>query len=56
MGGNQRVEQFAVGMGHALISFRKGIGVKLGNTRSEHESRIKTHLQTKEGHSSQRSG
>jgi regulator of sigma E protease len=42
-----KVEQFAVGMGHALISFRKGIGVRLGNTRKEYESRIKTHLQSK---------
>lgn len=42
-----KVEQFAVGMGHALVSFRKGIGVRLGNTRKEYESRIKTHLQAK---------
>ncbi len=39
-----KVEQFAVGMGHALVSFRKGIGVRLGNTRKEYESRITTHL------------
>lgn len=42
-----KVEQFAVGMGHALVSFRKGIGVRLGNTRKEYESRISTHLQAK---------
>src|SRR2546421_11576404 len=42
-----KVEQFAVGMGHALVSFRKGIGVRLGNTRKEYESRITTHLQAK---------
>jgi regulator of sigma E protease len=35
-----KVEQFAVGMGHALVSFRKGIGVKFGNTRAEYERRV----------------
>src|SRR5829696_8859506 len=39
-----KVEQFAVGMGHALISFRKGIGWKLGNTRAEYERRVTAHL------------
>src|SRR3954471_7664796 len=39
-----KVEQFAVGMGHALISFRKGIGVRLGNTRKEYDQRIAAHL------------
>lgn len=39
-----KVEQFAVGMGHALVSFRRGIGWKLGNTRAEYERRIKAHL------------
>jgi len=42
-----KVEQFAVGMGHALISFRKGIGVKLGNTKNEYEKRITTYLDEK---------
>jgi regulator of sigma E protease len=42
-----KVEQFAVGMGHALVSFRKGIGWKLGNTRSEYERRVKEHLAKK---------
>src|SRR3954462_7091999 len=28
-----KVEQFAVGMGHAIVSFRKGIGWRLGETR-----------------------
>lgn len=35
-----RVEQFAVGMGHALISYRKGIGVKLGSTAAEFDARV----------------
>src|SRR5258707_8448287 len=39
-----KVEQFAVGMGHALVSFRKGIGVRWGNTRAEQEKRITAHL------------
>src|SRR5258705_6560256 len=44
-----KVEQFAVGMGHALVSFRKGIGWKLGNTRAEYERRVKEHLAKKLG-------
>jgi regulator of sigma E protease len=39
-----KVEQFAVGMGHALVSFRKGIGWKLGNTKAEYEKRVIAHL------------
>src|SRR5260221_652629 len=39
-----KVEQFAVGMGHAVVSFRKGIGWKLGNTRAEYDKRITEHL------------
>lgn len=35
-----RVEQFAVGMGHAVVSYRKGIGLKLGSTRQEFEQRV----------------
>jgi regulator of sigma E protease len=44
-----KVEQFAVGMGHALVSFRKGIGLKLGNTRKQYEGRIREHLARKLG-------
>src|SRR4051812_6295860 len=35
-----RVEQFAVGMGQALISYRKGVGVKLGSTKGEYDKRV----------------
>ncbi|MGN6727756.1 MAG: site-2 protease family protein, partial [Tepidisphaeraceae bacterium] len=35
-----RVEQFAVGMGHAVFSWRKGIGFRLGNTQSEFERKV----------------
>jgi regulator of sigma E protease len=34
-----RVEQFAVGMGHALVSYRKGIGIRLGSSQTEFERR-----------------
>jgi regulator of sigma E protease len=36
-----KVEQFAVGMGHAVLSFRKGIGVRIGSTYKAVEARIK---------------
>src|SRR5688572_3174345 len=39
-----RVEQFAVGMGHAICSWRRGIGLKWGNSRAEFERRIREHL------------
>src|SRR5439155_23790791 len=39
-----RVEQFAVGFGQALISWRKGIGFKWGSTAREFENRIEKHL------------
>jgi regulator of sigma E protease len=42
-----KVEQFAVGMGHALVSYRRGIGWKLGNTRAEYEGRVKQYLEAK---------
>ena len=32
-----RVEQFAVGMGHAIFSFRRGLGFRAGSTREEYE-------------------
>lgn len=34
-----RVEQFAVGMGQAIVSFRKGLGVALGSSRAEYDRR-----------------
>src|SRR3954466_4993158 len=42
-----KVEQFAVGMGHALVSYRSGLGWKFGNTRTEYETRLKAHLDAK---------
>ena len=32
--------QFAIGMGHAVVSWRKGIGVRLGSTQQEYDQRI----------------
>src|SRR3954466_3751286 len=42
-----KVEQFAVGMGHAIVSFRKGIGWRLGKTRGGYERRNNEHLNAK---------
>src|SRR4051812_29852224 len=39
-----KVEQFAVGFGHALLSWRKGMGVRVGSTNAEYERRISEHL------------
>jgi len=39
-----RVEQFAVGFGQALFSWRKGIGVRAGNTQAEYRKRIDQYL------------
>src|SRR5438034_9345762 len=39
-----RVEQFAVGFGQALVSWRKGIGFKLGNSSAEYQRRIERYL------------
>jgi regulator of sigma E protease len=35
-----RVEQFAVGMGHAIVSYRRGLGLRLGNTAAEFQQRV----------------
>src|SRR5688572_3904955 len=42
-----KVEQFAVGFGHALLAFRKGVGMRIGSTYKEYDRRIKEHLQQK---------
>src|SRR5437588_1742415 len=39
-----RVEQFAVGFGQALFSWRKGIGWRVGNTQKEYSQRIDDYL------------
>jgi regulator of sigma E protease len=39
-----RVEQFAVGFGQAVFSWRKGIGIRAGNTQAEYKKRIDQYL------------
>ena len=43
-----KVEQFAVGFGQAIVSWRKGIGLRLGNTQQEYEKRLKDYLEMEE--------
>src|SRR5436190_14923691 len=40
-----RVEQFAVGFGQALVSWRKGLGFRFGSTRQEYESRAREYIE-----------
>lgn len=42
-----KVEQFAVGFGQALFSWRQGIGVRLGNTQKEYQQQIEAHVAQK---------
>jgi regulator of sigma E protease len=42
-----RVEQFAVGFGHALLSWRKGLGFRLGTSTKEYERRVNELLERK---------
>src|SRR5205085_8797711 len=39
-----RVEQFAVGFGQALLSWRKGLGWRVGSSRDEFDQRLDRHL------------
>src|SRR3954463_9566803 len=39
-----KVEQFAVGFGQALVSWRKGLGLRIGSTTREFEQRINNYL------------
>src|SRR5207248_3113424 len=41
-----RVEQFAVGFGHALLAWRKGIGLRVGTTAREYERRVNEFIET----------
>ena len=45
-----KVEQFAVGFGHAILSWRKGIGMRVGNTQREYEKRLNEYVEKEEGH------
>ncbi|MDB5294222.1 MAG: hypothetical protein JWO31_205 [Phycisphaerales bacterium] len=39
-----RVEQFAVGFAHAVVSWRKGMGFRLGSSQKEYNGRLYQHL------------
>src|SRR5207245_2356764 len=39
-----KVEQFAVGFGHALFAFRKGLGFRVGSTTKEYEQKVLEHI------------
>src|SRR5918998_6007647 len=45
-----KVEQFAVGFGHAILAWRKGIGLRVGTTTREYERRLKDYIETHEDH------
>jgi regulator of sigma E protease len=45
-----KVEQFAVGFGHAIVAWRKGIGLRVGTTQREYERRVKQYVEKEEGH------
>ncbi|HEY7087073.1 MAG TPA: site-2 protease family protein, partial [Tepidisphaeraceae bacterium] len=46
-----RVEQFAVGFGQALISWRKGLGFRYGSSRKEYERKLRSWVNANEGSS-----
>ncbi|MBI1338573.1 MAG: PDZ domain-containing protein [Phycisphaera sp.] len=39
-----KVTQFAIGFGHSVLSWRKGLGFRAGSTEAEYEKRIEDHL------------
>src|SRR3982750_2075332 len=43
-----KVEQFAVGFGQAVVSWRKGIGFRVGNTQREYDKRLKEYVEKEE--------
>ncbi|HEY1629124.1 MAG TPA: site-2 protease family protein, partial [Tepidisphaeraceae bacterium] len=43
-----KVEQFAVGFGQAVFSWRKGLGFRRGSSREEYEQRLRKNLQERE--------
>src|SRR5438552_14346060 len=40
-----KVEQFAVGFGHAIFSWRKGLSLRWGSSTKEYERRINEHVE-----------
>ena len=43
-----KVEQFAVGFGQAMFSWRKGLGIRWGSSRTEYEKKLRDYLATQE--------
>ena len=43
------VEQFAVGFGHALVSWRKGLGFRLGTSTKEYERKVNELIERRRG-------
>ena len=43
-----KVEQFAIGFGHAMVSWRKGIGFRVGNTQSDYRDKAVARLEARE--------
>ncbi len=39
-----KVTQFAVGMGHAILTWRKGLGLRVGSSETEVNQRIREHI------------
>src|SRR5205807_1745750 len=37
----------AVGFGHAILSWRKGIGMRVGNTQKDYQARVEEHVAQK---------
>src|SRR5437763_6634326 len=49
-----KVEQFAVGFGQALLSWRKGLGFRVGSSRIEYENRARAYIEKQHGAESTR--
>src|SRR5690242_3109416 len=45
-----KVEQFAVGFGQAMFSWRKGLGFRWGSSRQEYDKKLHDYLRTQESH------
>ncbi len=45
-----KVEQFAVGFGQALFSWRKGLGFRWGSTQAEYQSKLRQRVELNLGH------
>src|SRR3954467_14822021 len=42
-----KVEQFAVGFGHAIVAFRKGLGFRFGSSTREYEQKVREYAEKK---------